>query len=82
MKRLIVSPQSELIPHASTEAHVQRTPHHVFGGTENPVTIFWLQPFGFENLDGFIYGLWLVRDGADGEQHNGEYGDSRFRVSR
>src|SRR6266567_6592175 len=51
--------------------------------TKNPVTIFWLQPFGFEDLDGFIYGLWFVRGDATGEQHNGEHGgDSCFHVSR
>jgi hypothetical protein len=52
------------------------------GVTENPVTIFWLQPFGFEHLDGFIYSLWLVRDGAAGEQHDEYGGDSCFRKSR
>jgi hypothetical protein len=42
-----------------------------------------LQPFGFEDLDGFIDGLWLVCDGAPGEEHNDEYGgDSCFHFSR
>jgi hypothetical protein len=81
MKRLIVSPESKLVSHASAEPHVQVSPYYLFGVTENPVTIFGLQPFGFEHLDGFIYGLWLVRDGAAGEQHNTEYGgDSRFQL--
>jgi hypothetical protein len=31
-----------------------------------------LQLFGFEDLDGFIYGLWFVRGDAAGEQHNDE----------
>jgi hypothetical protein len=79
VKRLIVSPESKLVPHASAEPHVQPIPHLVFGVTENPVTIFRLQPFGFEDLDGFIHGPWLVRDCAAGEQHNDEYGgDSCF----
>jgi hypothetical protein len=40
-----------------------------------------LQPFGFEDLDGFIDSLSLVCDGAAGEQHNGEYGgDSCLNV--
>jgi hypothetical protein len=58
------------------------SPPIVFGIAENPLTIFWLQPFGFEDLDGFIYGLWFVRGDAAGEQQNGEYGcDSCFHVS-
>jgi hypothetical protein len=83
VKRLIVSPESKLVPHASAKPHVQPIPHLVFGVTENPVTIFRLQPFGFEDLDGSIDSLWLVCDGAAGEQNNGEYGgDSCFHVSR
>src|SRR3954454_10876490 len=53
------------------------------GIKENPVAIFWLQPFRFEDLDGFIYCLGFVRSEAAGEQHNTEYGgDSCFHGSR
>src|SRR6516162_4253205 len=83
VKRLIVSPEAKLVPHASAEPHVQPSPHLVFRVAEDPVTVFWLQPFGFENLDCFIYSLWLVRDGTAGEQHDGEGGDnSCFHISR
>jgi hypothetical protein len=59
VKRLIVSPESKLVSHASAEAHVQPSPHLVFGVTKNRVTIFWLQLFGFEDLGGFstVFGL-------------------------
>jgi hypothetical protein len=66
---LIVSPESKLILHAGSEPHVQPAANLIFSVTENPVAVFRLQPFGFEDLDSFIDGLWFVRDGASDEQH-------------
>jgi len=71
VKRLIVSPESKLVSHGSAKPHVQPAPRLFFGVAENPITIFRLQPFGFEDSDSFIDVLWLVCDGVAGEQHNG-----------